>query len=125
AEQPGHIRSAAVAWGKSVSELADSEDRRALQRARRAAGLAAIGRAAYAALVEELREKDGAPGSRVHRMRLSEAVEQYREDALALRIVELLQDAPELPGFFVKVLEETQQWLETRQNPKVLLEVYA
>jgi hypothetical protein len=97
-----------------------------MDRARRAASLAAIGRAVYAALVETVREEhDGLSTSDKHRSNLPEVLNEHRQDAMDLEIRYVREDAPGLPGLFVQVLEQTQQWLSRSGGPKSLLTLYA
>jgi hypothetical protein len=97
-----------------------------MDRARRAASLAAIGRAVYATLVETLREeRDGLSTSAKHRSSLPEVIKEYRQDALDLEVRAVREDAPGLPGLFTQVLEQTQQWLSRSEGPKSLLPLYA
>lgn len=87
AEKPGIVGGSKAPWSKGVSGLADSQDRAALERARRSAALAAIGRAVYAALVEELRDqRDKISTSMRHRTHLPETIARYRDHALELDI---------------------------------------
>lgn len=118
--------SAMVPWNRQVMAIADSQDRAALERARRTASLAAIGRAIYASLVEEMRDgRDGLNTSTWHRDNLQSVIDEHRQRALELDISCLGQDAPGLPGFFIAVLKETQSWLENTRDPMVLLPFYA
>jgi len=95
-----------------VRRAADADDREALVRAQRCAALAALGRGVYAALSEAMREADGVPTSTVHRAHLSEVIEEFGSDALALDIDEAQQDTGgRLNAGFLQVLRETQVWL--------------
>jgi len=118
--------SATYPWNKQVLTVADPQDRSALERARRAASLAAVGRGIYACLVEELRERrDGLKTSSWHRDNLQSVIDEHRQRALELDMSCLGQDAPGLPGFFTAVLKETQRWLEDARDPMVLLPFYS
>ena len=126
AEQPGLIETATAPWSKGVSGIADAEDRAALERARRAAALAAIGRGLYAALVEEMRDgRDRVSTTMRHRTNLREVIARYRDKALELDVASLYQDVPGLPPLFLAVLTKTQRWLQDERSPQELLEVYA
>jgi hypothetical protein len=58
-------------WDPEIASIADPDDRPALKRARQAASLVCLGRALYAAMVEELRETDSKSSTdRKHRERL-------------------------------------------------------
>lgn len=123
--QPQEVQSAPFPWHRRIGGLADAEDQVALQRAKRAASLAAIGRGIYAALVEQLREKrDGLATSDKHRFLLDEVVRQHRENALELEVRALLEDVPRLPSFFVTVLLNTQEWLRNGGAIDSLCEIY-
>ena len=125
-ENPGCVRTASAPWQRAVRSAADPDDKAAMDRARRAASLAAIGRAVYATLVETLREeRDGLSTSAKHRSSLPEVIKEYRQDALDLEVRAVREDAPGLPGLFTQVLEQTQQWLSRSEGPKSLLPLYA
>ena len=126
AEDPERVRAANAPWRRAVIGAADTEDKLAMERAHRAASLAAIGRAIYSALVEALRnDRDGLETSALHRTHLGQAISQYRQDALDLEIELVRKDAPDLPDFFVKVLEQTQLWLKRSSDPTSLRDLYA
>jgi hypothetical protein len=123
---PECVRNASVPWYKAIRSAADSADKAAMDRARRAASLAAIGRAVYAALVETLREqRDGLSTSDRHRSSLAEIVKGHRDEALDLELESVREDGPGLPGLFIQVLEQTQKWLSRADGPKSLLDLYA
>ena len=125
-ENPGCVRTASAPWQRAVRSAADPDDKAAMDRARRAASLAAIGRAVYATLVETLREeRDGLSTSEKHRSSLPEVINEHRQDALDLEVRSVREDAPGLPGLFTQVLEQTQQWLSRSEGPKSLLPLYA
>jgi hypothetical protein len=118
--------SATFPWNKQVLAVADQQDRVALERARRAASLAAVGRGVYAYLVEEMRDRrDGLNTSSCHRNNLQSVIDEHRQRALELDMSCLGKDAPGLPGFFTAVLKETQRWLEDARDPMVLLPFYS
>ncbi|MBA3973804.1 MAG: hypothetical protein C0504_06250 [Candidatus Solibacter sp.] len=126
AENPGVARPAKNAWDWAVVSVADEGDKAALGRARRAAAMAAIGRALYSYLVEELRaRRDGLPTSDRHRKYLPTMLHRHQKAALDLDISAMIQDTSALPGFFVTVLKETQGWLRDPRDPTKLLELYA
>lgn len=126
AEDPGRVRTANAPWQKAVCGAADAADKAAMDRARRAASLSAIGRAVYAALVEALRdERDGLSTSAKHRSSMPGVIDRYRQEALDVEIHAVHEDAPGLPALFVKVLEQTQAWLSRADDPKALLDLYA
>lgn len=100
-------------WSRAVAKIADAEDRAALTVARQAAALAGIGRAVYAALVEEAKAGDGAPRTTIHREDLLRMVGQYREAACALDMAALKALVPALPDYLDTVLRDTQRWLNS------------
>ena len=63
-------------WDTPVLKVAGSH-RSALERAGHAAALAAVGRGVYAALVEELKERDGRAVGRLHRDALGVALQEH------------------------------------------------
>ena len=113
-------------WDARVLCGAEPEDRNALQRARQVAALSAVGRGVYAALVEELREKDGLPTEKHHREYLKTIVKEYREEALALDVAMVRDDAPGgINEAILTVLQETQRWLQrSRADVMDLHEIY-
>jgi len=99
-------------WGSKVRDIADHEDVAALRRARQAAAISAIGRAIYAALVEDIREKhDEVATDNVHRAKLSTVIDQFGSDASLLQIEEIRKDAPAINEGILEVLRATQLWL--------------
>lgn len=114
-------------WDDSVLSAAEPEDRDALQRARQVAALSAVGRGVYAALVEELRDRDGLPTEKRHRGHLRVVVGKYRKEALALDVAAVQDDAPAgINETILNVLRETQHWLERPQATAMhLYETYA
>ena len=121
------LRETSTLWDASVLGGAEPQDRSALQRARQVAALSAVGRGVYAALVEELRANDGRHTEKRHRGYLKVVVEKYREDALALNVAAVRDDAPAgINETILNVLRETQQWLkQPRALAMDLHEVYA
>lgn len=113
-------------WSPSVVAAADTEDQAALTRARQAAALAAIGRAIYSALVEQLRTQDGLTASNQHLTQLKEVVGKFKAVANRLTIDDICIDAPSMPTHILDVLRQTQLWLNTgSSDPSGLLETYA
>jgi Family of unknown function (DUF6361) len=102
-------------WSLKVRGAADESDRDALLRARQAAALSAIGRAIYAALVEEMREKhDAIPTESIHRTNLDAVVDEFITDASTLHVDDVLIDASSVPAGILDVLRTTQSWLGGR-----------
>lgn len=121
------LRGNSEMWDTNLIRAAEPEDRAPLRRAGQAAALSAVGRAVYAALVEELREKvDGCPTEHRHRGYLQAAIEQHREDALALDVEAVRDDAPGgISEGIIAVLRETQTWLRSpRPQARDLHETY-
>ena len=105
------IREGLAPWSRSVIRHADEADRKALNRARDAAALAAVTRALYNAAVEALRERD--EGSSIverHRAHLVEIVDEYGAASQRLRLGELARDDVSI-GDLETVLSSVQQWL--------------
>ena len=99
-------------WDAEVLRGADPEEHEVLQRARQVAAVSAVGRAVYAALVEEMRENDGLPTERRHREYLKTIVKRYGEEAVALDVTKVRDDAPRrINEAILSVLRETQEWL--------------
>ncbi len=112
-------------WDQKAFQLADAADRRALERARQAASLAAIGRAVYAALVEELREADGQQTEDIHRSNLKVVMGEHVKAALGLDVPAIVTDCPGIDPQILNILEQTRSWLERDENPMALREVYS
>ena len=113
-------------WNSQVLAVADRDDRLVLKHARQAASLAAVGRAVYAALVEEWREDvDHQPTGRLHRDDLQETIRRHRMDALGLEIASLPQDDLALANDpILSVLAATQEWLRKPAPIAALRDVY-
>ena len=94
---------------------ADAADKLALSVARDAAALAAIGRAVYGALVEQLLARDGGPDNRMFREQLHTHFAQYGEAAsnCDLDVAEKL--LPGLPSHVKTVLHETQAYVRSER----------
>jgi len=113
-------------WSRAVSQYADSEDKYALQRARMAAAMSAVGRAVYSALVETVRDvEDGIPTDRRHRDYLPDLLARYRTTAKGIDLSALVADLPALPRYLHDVLHSTQQWLDSPKDIMELRDVYA
>lgn len=99
-------------WDPKVRELADSTDRPALERARRAASLVCIGRALYAAMIEELKAGDpgGNPSSTQHRTWLEELAQAHAKAACELDVDQLLLDGVRFDKGFRELLIGIQEW---------------
>jgi hypothetical protein len=88
-------------------------DRAALIRARQASSLTAIGRAIYAALVEETRDReDNLPTESRHRDYLETILAKHEPEAAQLDVSAMVKDAPAIPERILNLLAETQQWLK-------------
>jgi hypothetical protein len=126
AEDPSIVNPAKNAWDREVVSAADPEDKAALNRARRAAAISAVGRAVYSYLVEELRDsRDRLSTSDRHRAYLKTILKRHQQQALELDIPVLEQDVSAVPQYFLEVLKATQRWLCAPQDPMKLLDIYA
>lgn len=92
---------------KELDVRADALDGVALGVARDAAALAAIGRAVYGALVEQLRERDGGPEDHTFREQLHPHFASYGEAASHTDLDAAEALLPELPLHVRTVLRET------------------
>lgn len=90
---------------------ADAADRLALSVARDAAALAAIGRAVYGALVEELVARDGGTDARTFREQLHRHFAEYGEAAVRCDLDAAEKILLELPPYVKTVLRETQAYV--------------
>lgn len=124
ADQETRLNEVDDPWAPAVLYAADNEDREALERARKAASLAAVGRAVYAAMVETLREKDGLATPDIHRKNLSVVIAKHKKRSLAVSPDEIEQDAQGLQGSrVINVMSELQQWLRNGKSFMTLHEV--
>ena len=99
-------------WHPSILRVADSEERKALMRAKQLAALSAIGRGVYAALVEQLSQDDGISQIEdLHRQNLKAVIHKNSKAAEKLDIGAVKSDAPTVPPLILEILEATQQWL--------------
>jgi hypothetical protein len=112
-------------WSDEIHDLAGKDAAR-LKRAGQAAALSAIGRAAYAALVESLKEaRDKRPQERLHRAHLGDVVDEWGPQAAALDFAQFLDDVGHLPAPVEAVLRETLAWIRSKtKNPASLLDAY-
>ena len=112
-------------WDQAVLEAAGPH-RAALERAGRAASLAAIGRGVYAALVERQKERDGRAVARQHRDALGDVLDTHANKAAKLDADLLVADLqPDLPVRVEEVLRETMEWVRRGgSDPSELLTTY-
>jgi len=103
-------------WSKAVFSIADADDQRALSIAKRAAALTGIGRALYAALVEDAKAGDGAERTTRHREDVRKMVAEFGNDAMALDMAELRSLVPGLSGYLADVLVQTHKWLHAGKD---------
>lgn len=119
------VKNVTAPWAGVVKEVADREDKYALTIAKQSAALAGVGRAAYAALVESTKAKDGGERTTLHRNDLAKMVSDQGSDAIKLDLSILNAMTPDLPGYLLDVLTETQKWLISgRQRVESLQDVY-
>ena len=113
-------------WVTEIADVADPEDRAALDTARQAAALAGIGRGVYAALVELSRANDGLPESTIHQDHLEEMIEFHGHDAGDIDLNALSEFLPNLPEDLSCVLSETRAWVAVgNPDPSALSETYS
>jgi hypothetical protein len=125
AEERLSVRNINVPWSKAIRDIADADDKRALIVASHVAALAGIGRAVYAALVEEAKAADGAPRTTVPFDDTQRMVATHGEAAKALDISALNALVPGLPSYLIDVLNATQKWLQSSlQKVDGLRDVY-
>lgn len=120
------LRGAADPWSRWVRDVADKEDRSVLVRARQAASLAAVGRAVYAALVEDWRDRmDGLQTPELHRAHLRDVIRLHGPDALALDLAAVCGDEPGIASDpIIELLKDTQHWLSAGRSVTTLADVY-
>lgn len=112
-----NLDSCHACWDAPALKVAGPH-RPALARAGRAAALSAVGRGAYAALVEELKERDGRTVGHRHRNALGETLEKYAAAAAEVDVDHLLADlGPDLPGRVAAVLCATVAWVRSGKRP--------
>jgi len=110
------VSAIAAPWAPEIMALVDNEEQQVLQRARQAAAATAVGRAVYAALVEEIRAReDEMETAQNHREHLFHVIENYQGLALSLSVPELLRDQASLPRDLTHLIAETQSWLASKQ----------
>lgn len=120
------VADARTCWDPVVLRAAGAPYQATLERAGRAASLAAIGRGVYAALVEDQKERDGRGVGRTHRDALQSALNDHSEQAAALDGDLLISDLqPDLPPSVEEVLRRTLLWARGgKPNPSELLTTY-
>jgi hypothetical protein len=124
-EQQVVITPQTLLWAGKIRGVADESDRAALVRARQCAALAAIGRAIYAAMVEQMRaELDGLPTEDVHRSALPISIDEHRREAVALDVDAIPLDAPAISQGLLDLLRTTQSWLNGGGQLADLFDVY-
>ena len=96
---------------KELAARADDADKIALGVARDAAALAAIGRAVYGALVEQLLARDGGPDEGTFRAQLETHFAAYGEAAGRCDLDTAEMFLPELPMHVRNVLRETRAYV--------------
>lgn len=111
-------RLATSMWGRTVLDLASADDKEALSRAKKAASLVCIGRALYAAMVEELKNSDARSqaNSHVHRKFLEQLRIEHSPGALSLNLAALRADVPKLSRQLFDLLRLIQEWTERGGN---------
>jgi hypothetical protein len=109
-----------------LNEPADDADKSALDIARDAAALAAIGRTVYGALVEQLLARDGGPDAGTFRTQLETHFGTYGDAAARCDLTAAEAFLPELPSYVKDVLRETKEYVRGGKPEKytTLLDSY-
>lgn len=97
-------------WSSSVKRVATAQERELLTLAERAASVACIARAAYAALVEAKRNDDLDTDSQHHAKALQPLIEEHRTAALALD-VEALRAATRIDDQLARFVGVMIEWV--------------
>lgn len=125
AEHKTSVASIDFPWHKAIRRVAETDDKNVLMLAEKASALAGIGRAVYAALVEQAKNNDTGQRSRTYRDYLSVMCERHGAIAQALDLDALRVCVPGQPEALVQVLRATQDWLGSgRSDCACLHEVY-
>lgn len=103
-------------WHQAVLRVADAEDKHHLKLAKHAASLAGIGRAVYAALVEQARNDDDSGNRTACRKDLERMRQEHGNIALDLDLSALRTALPMLDSTLLRVLTETQEWLRSARS---------
>ena len=99
-------------WSRKVQDVASTEERDLLALARRAASIACIARAAYAALVEAKRNVDLEIDERLHSDALPELIAQHGEAALETNL-DALRAATRMDGNLTRFVQEVLEWVRS------------
>lgn len=99
-------------WSRKVRNVASAEERELLVLAQKAASVACIARAAYAALVEAKRNADLDAGDRQHADALPNLVAEHRDAALATD-VEALRSATRIDGNLASFIQAILDWVRS------------
>ncbi|GFZ86575.1 DUF6361 family protein [Sphingobium fuliginis] len=99
-------------WARGVKAVATEEERELLALARRAASIACIARAAYAALVEAKRNVDLELNDRFHAAALPGLVAEHRQAALETD-VDALQAATRMDANLTRFVREMLEWVRS------------
>ena len=97
-------------WSRKVMDVASAEERHLLALARRAASIACIARAAYAALVEAKRNVDLGLDARFHADALPDIIAEHRDAALETDL-EALCAATRIDGYLKHFVQEVLEWV--------------
>ncbi|MCP1845828.1 hypothetical protein ACVIHI_008707 [Bradyrhizobium sp. USDA 4524] len=113
-------------WADETRAIANS-DQASLVRAQQAASLAAVGRAVYDAVLEQIVEaNDKRETSTRHRDHLATIVEEHGSISAKLDVDALEADIGVLPSRLRAVLTATKAWIAAKsENPGSLFDVYA
>lgn len=127
AENNLHLGDISTPWSLEILNLLDKEENQVMQRAGQVSALVAIGRAAYQAMVEMMRDQvDRLSSSTVYRDFLRDLVRSdFAERALQLNVDQISFDAPQLSRHSIlRILSETQDWLRNPVDFQELLPLY-
>ena len=101
-------------WSPKVKQVATNEERDLLALAEKAAAVACIARAAYAALVETKRNKDLGVEDKVHAEALPQLISEHRDAALALDI-DALRLATRIDANLSRFVQVVVDWVRADQ----------
>lgn len=101
-------------WSPKVRQVATNEERDLLSLAEKAAAVACIARAAYAALVEAKRNKDLGVEDKVHAEALPQLMSKHRDAALALD-VDALRLATRIDAHLSRFVQVVIDWARADQ----------
>ncbi|MFG1183700.1 DUF6361 family protein [Xanthobacter aminoxidans] len=99
-------------WSRQVWDVASPEERKLLALARRAASIACIARAAYAALVEAKRNVDLKIDEQLHSDALPELIAEHRDAALETDL-DALRAATRMDKYLTSFVQDVLEWIRS------------